>query len=223
MDRRRKPMYRAVIFDFDYTLGDSTDGIVLSVNHALDKLGCAKAPTQEIRKTIGLSLKNTYKALTKDEDEGKAALFAEYFVEKADEVMTDHSVLYPPVEDVIASLRERGIKTGIVTTKFHYRIDGILNKFGMNHAFDLVVGSDDVKIEKPDPEGLLWAISHLGVDKKEVLYIGDSIVDAETAGRAGVDFAGVLTGTTQRDAFETYECVGIIGDLTYIDQILMKG
>ena len=51
----RKP-FRAIIFDFDYTLGDSTNGIVLSVNYAFEKLGFAAKDTESIRKTIGLSL-----------------------------------------------------------------------------------------------------------------------------------------------------------------------
>ena len=52
-------MYKAVIFDFDYTLGDSTNGIVLSINHALEKLGFRAQDTKTIQRTIGLSLKDT--------------------------------------------------------------------------------------------------------------------------------------------------------------------
>ena len=84
-------MYEAVIFDFDYTLGDSTKGIELSINYGLEKLGCQTRDTEEIRKTIGLSLSNTYKALTNRQDETEAGLFAKYFKEKADEVMVENT------------------------------------------------------------------------------------------------------------------------------------
>ena len=57
-------MYKAVIFDFDYTLGDSTNGIVLSINHALEKLGFRVQDTKTIQRTIGLSLKDTLFELT---------------------------------------------------------------------------------------------------------------------------------------------------------------
>ena len=59
-------MLQAVIFDFDYTLGDSTEGIVQSVNYALAKLGAGQSEAEEIRKTIGLSLHDTYQVLTGD-------------------------------------------------------------------------------------------------------------------------------------------------------------
>jgi phosphoglycolate phosphatase len=76
---------------------------------------------------------------------------------------------------------------------------------------DLIVGSDDVKIEKPNPEGLLWSIDALQLEKNEVLYVGDSVVDAKTAENAEVDFAGVLTGTTTKSDFAKYKNV-FVGD-----------
>ena len=58
-------MLKAIIFDFDYTLGDSTNGIALSINYALEKLGYEAKELTTIKKTIGLSLKDTYTVLTK--------------------------------------------------------------------------------------------------------------------------------------------------------------
>lgn len=189
-------MYKAVIFDFDYTLGDSTNGIVLSANYALANLGYMERTVGEIKKTIGLSLKNTFRMLTGNDDESTAAMFAKLFREKADEVMTDNTVLYGGTVETLSELKRCGIMTGIVTTKFHYRIEAILRKFGTEELIDAVVGGDDVSREKPDPEGLLKAIGAFGVGKNEVLYVGDSLVDAKAAQSAGVDFAAVLTGTT---------------------------
>lgn len=202
-------MYRAVIFDFDYTLGDSTGGIAASVNYGLDKLGYGERSVDEIRKTIGLSLKETFFALTGSGDESRAEQFAEYFKEKADEVMAASAVLYPEAVGVLPKLKEAGCKIGIVTTKFHYRIDQILGKYRMNSLVDLIVGAEDVKLEKPDPEGLLWAVGQLCADKSQVLYVGDSPVDAETAERAEVDFAGVLTGTARQADLARYRHVCI--------------
>lgn len=213
-------MYEAIIFDFDYTLGDSTKGIELSIHYSLEKLGHGTRSTEEIRKTIGLSLANTYMTLTKRQDETETELFAKYFKEKADEVMVKHTELYTPAKEVLVRLKERECKVGIVTTKFHYRIDQILSKFNMNDAIDIIVGAEDVKVEKPNPEGLLWAIEHLGVDKRKVLYVGDSFVDAQTAERAGVDFAGVLTGTTGKEEFEQYKSVCIAENLYEVYDII---
>ena len=56
-------MLKAIIFDFDYTLGDSTNGIALSINYALQELGYATSNIDDIKKTIGLSLMDTYLTL----------------------------------------------------------------------------------------------------------------------------------------------------------------
>lgn len=200
-------MYRAVIFDFDYTLGDSTNGIVLSANYALAGLGYAEKTVGEIKTTIGLSLRETFRALTNNPDESAASEFARLFRKRADEVMTENTVLYDGAKEMLSELGARGIKTGIVTTKFHYRIDAILRKFGAEDLIGVIVGGEDVAHEMPDPEGLIKAIKALGAEKREILYVGDSIVDARTAQSAGTDFAAVLTGTTTD--FSEYDSVFI--------------
>ena len=206
-------MLKAVIFDFDYTLGDSTNGIALSINYALENLGYVSQKLSDIRKTIGLSLRETYFTLTENDDLEEAEQFAKLFKEKADEVMVSNTELYSGVKDILTRLKERDIKTAIVTSKFHYRIEQILNKFNANDLIDIIVGAEDVKASKPNPEGLLWTLEHLGLKKEEVLYVGDSYVDAKAAENADVGFAAVLTGTTTRQEFSNYNCMYIGEDI----------
>lgn len=210
-------MYKAVIFDFDYTLGDSTNGIVLSINHALEKLGLEKRDADVIQRTIGLSLKDTLFELTGIEDEEAAQKFTQYFKEKADTVMVDNTRLYDGVLTALGKIGKSECLLGIVTTKYHYRIEQILEKNNAMNIIDVIVGGDDVKNEKPDPEGLLAAIEKLNVSKNQVLYVGDSIVDAKTAQSAGVDFVAVLTGTTEREAFLDYAHLAIIESVRELD------
>lgn len=200
-------MLKAIIFDFDYTLGDSTNGIALSINYALEKLGYEAKELTTIKKTIGLSLKDTYTVLTKRKNIEEAEQFSQLFKEKADQVMVENTQLYKGVKEVLQSLKMNGYKIAIVTTKFHYRIEQILDKFLATDLIDLIVGLEDVKEAKPNPEGLNYAISKLKVKKDEILYVGDSVVDAETAQNAKVHFAAVLTGTTKREEFDSYSKV----------------
>lgn len=216
-------MLKTIIFDFDYTLGDSTKGIALSTNYALERLGYATADMEAIKRTIGLSLKDTYFKLTNRESLEEAKQFARLFKEKADLVMVDNTKLYAGVKEILQKLRDKGYQTAIVTTKFHYRIEQILHKFEATDLIGLIVGAEDVKVEKPNPEGLLWAIAHLEASREEVLYIGDSLVDAKTAENASVNFAAVLTGTTTREEFEKYSHVYIGTNILEIyDYILSK-
>lgn len=202
-------MYKAVIFDFDYTLGDSTNGIVLSINHALEKLNLKTQDTKTIQKTIGLSLKDTLFELSGVQDDEAVRKFTQYFKEKADEVMVDNTRFYEGVLEMLEKLGNEERLLGIVTTKYHYRIEQILAKNNAGNVIDVIVGGDDVKREKPDPEGLLAAIEKLNVSKDQVLYVGDSIVDAKTAQSAGVDFVAVLTGTTKQEEFLNYAHVAV--------------
>lgn len=197
-------MLKAIIFDFDYTLGDSTKGIALSINYALEELGYAASNIVDIKKTIGLSLKETYFELTSNSNLDEAEQFIKLFHSKAESVMVANTELYAGSKDALQKLKAKGYKIAIVTTKLHYRIEQILSKFDVNELIDIIVGAEDVKIEKPDPEGLLWAIEHLEAMNEEVLYVGDSLVDAKTAENAKVKFAAVLTGTTTRDDFRSY-------------------
>ena len=206
--------YQAVIFDFDYTLGDATEGIVLSVRHGLKKLGWGPMEREDIRKTIGLSLEETYRRLTKDESPEQAKLFSKYFREMADQIMVEKTELFPDTWKVLAYLKERNIRAGIVTTKYHYRMDAILEKFQVADYFDGIVGGEDVAVPKPDPEGVLHLLDVWNLPKEQVLYVGDSLVDAKTAEAAGVDFAGVTTGTTGREELEAYPCVGVYEGLS---------
>lgn len=206
--------YKAVIFDFDYTLGDSTNGIIASANYALEKMGYKKAEREAIRKTIGLSLPETYVALTGDKKPEKGEEFRSYFVEKADEIMTDNSDLYPDAKKVLEFLKQNGIKVAVVTTKFDYRIEGILEKCHAKEYVEMIVGGNNVANPKPDPEGVLKVLKEWNLDKSEVLYVGDSLVDAKTAECAGVPFAGVTTGTTMIEDFGAYDNVGIFQNLS---------
>jgi phosphoglycolate phosphatase len=114
---------------------------------------------------------------------------------------------------VLTWLKETGVPAGIVSTKGSDAIDAIFRKENLRETLTLIVGGRDVKKAKPDPEGLNLAIARLGIDKAHILFCGDTVIDAETARRAGVDFSAVLNGTTQAPAFADYPHVHIAPDL----------
>ncbi|MDR0838187.1 MAG: HAD family hydrolase [Oscillospiraceae bacterium] len=212
--------YSTWIFDFDYTLADATPGIVESMNYALTRLGFAPAEYEEIRKTVGETLENAFFALTNSNDADGARAFHELFVERADVVMTPSTELFADALDVLRKLKISGCKTAIVTSKERYRITESIEKFDMGELIDAVIGYEDVRDAKPAPEGLYAAISALGAAKSETLYVGDTVIDAETAFRAGVDFAAVTTGTTPAGAFDDYPSVAVKSSLRELPEFL---
>ena len=211
--------FPVVIFDFDYTLADSSRGVLECINYALEGLGLPKVAAEDAQGTIGLSLPNILVTLVGREQEGRAGEFARLFVEKANEVMTDQTEIFEGVPEVIRRLKAEGVTLGIVSTKFRRRIEEILGREDLREPFDVIVGGEDVSRHKPDPEGLLAAIERLGGSPSGSLYVGDSVTDAETARRAGVPFAAILNGVTPREAFKDYPAYRILDNLgDLIDQ-----
>lgn len=192
----------AVLFDFDYTLADSSTPIIACINHALAAMGRPAADEARCRACIGLSLADTWRVLTEEAEPESAEVFSRHFIDRADEIMVAQTVLYPFVPEMAAHMQDRGLKLGVVSTKFRRRIAAVLTREGLFEAFNVVVGGEDVVLPKPDPEGLLLAAERCGIAPAHTLYVGDSTVDSEAAARAGMRFAAVLTGVTPAGAFD---------------------
>jgi len=199
-----------VIFDFDLTLVDSTRAVVACVDHALESLGFEPVSPEEVRRTIGLSLEATFEALTGESGSQAQARFRRLFVERADLVMVAQTELLKGVLPALDTLRERGLNLGIVSTKYRYRIEAILDRYGVRDRFLTIVGGEDTISHKLAPEGILLALATLGVHGREAVYVGDHVVDAEAAARAATPFVGVLTGTTREEEFHRFPHLGIL-------------
>lgn len=208
----QKP-YRAVLFDFDYTLGDATDAIVAGFQYAMKTMGHPAPDRETVRRTVGYRLQDAYSLLTGDRDPERGDRFRDLFREVALPMELEDTPLFPGAKELLQALSRSGVRTGIVSTK---RTD-VLNKVFADHGVDglleLVVGGDRVTLPKPDPQGINDALNALGLKKEEVLYCGDTVLDAGAAQRAGVDFAAVLNGTTTADAFAPFPFVHIAPDL----------
>ncbi|MCP4535680.1 MAG: HAD family hydrolase, partial [Chloroflexi bacterium] len=211
---------KAILFDFDYTLADSSQGVFDCVNFAFKEMSLPEKSFVEISRTIGLSLSETFFQLTGTGEMSKANVFARKFVERADQVMTENTRLFDGIEPVMKALRRHQIKTGIVSTKFRYRIIDILKRHAYLGYFDVIMGGEDVSIKKPDPTGLYMALAKLGVRVEQSLYLGDSLTDAETAKRAHIDFIAVLSGATTRGEFRPYPVREIIHSVTELPRLL---
>lgn len=215
-----KNIFDTIIFDFDYTLADSSKGVFECINYALTSLDLPAVSQQEVCSTIGLSLKDTFLELTKEEYTTRCEEFAYLFIKKADEIMVGSTILYESVPDTIQSLKDLGYALGIVSTKFRHRIESILKGYNLENAFDAIVGGEDVLCHKPHPEGLLMAINQLGSSRKNTVYIGDSTTDAKTAELAKVSFIAVLSGVTPDNDFQKYNVYKIIKDISELPLIL---
>ena len=215
---------RTILFDFDYTLADSSPGVIACTNFALEALGLPAAAPDVIRQTIGLSLEDAFARIVGGNAAASAGWSAErfaaaskafdrLFIRRADAIMADHTVVFPFVAEAVSALRRRGFALGIVSTKFRYRIEHVLARENLDARFDVIVGREDVTAAKPNPEGLLTAMAALGSVPAATCYVGDSATDAETAQRARTRFVAVLSGVTARSAFDHHPCQAVIASV----------
>ena len=209
-----KPTLQAIIFDFDYTLADSSDGVIECINFALNRLSLPLADDAVIRQTIGLTLHDALVMLGGKEYTRYTDEFTRLFMERADEIMADSTELFDVVPETIAALRDLGIRLGIFSLKYRYRIEAVLKREQLLDAFEVIIGAEDVSEHKPNPKGLLVAIERLDCVRQNCLYVGDSVTDAKTAQRADTGFIAVLSGVTPRAAFDAYNVYTILGDVS---------
>lgn len=205
--------YNVYLFDFDYTLADSSRGIVMCYRNVLERHHHTGITDETIKRTIGKTLQESFSIMTGITDADTLEMYRKEYVKEADTHMTANTFLFPETIEVLTRLKTNGAQLGIISTKYRYRIMELLGKKLPENFLDIIVGGEDVQHPKPAPEGVLFAIGHLGCRKEDVLYVGDSTVDAETAQAAQVDFAGVLHGATTYDELAAYPHVAIMKTL----------
>lgn len=175
--------------------------------------------TDEMLKDL-FSLEEKFLELAGHQNCNKTRAFIQFFQEKADEVMNDSTYMFKEVYEVINVLNEYGFILGIVSGKYRFRIESFLKREKLLDYFKVIIGREDVIKHKPDPEGLLLAIKKNKLSPSKTLYIGDSLVDAETAKRAVVPFIPVLTGTTLLESFNSSEILGFLNNMTELISFL---
>ena len=177
----------AVIFDLDGTVLDTDELIKRTFIKVFEKYKPGYTLSEEeLLSFLGPSLKETFSRYFPDD------MFEEllsYYHQYNHSHHEDFARVYPTVEETLKYLKDRGYPLGIVTTKLKVAANVGLDTFDLHKYFDVVIGLDDVKATKPDPEGILKAMELLKV--KQGVYIGDNINDILAGINAGIKTIGV--------------------------------
>jgi 2-phosphoglycolate phosphatase len=194
--------YRACLFDLDGTLIDSTEAIVQSTTLALEELGWPSLDRAVIVGHIGYKLE----AVFPERDIEERRLLIDVIGRHYDALCQAGTCLCPGMGELVHDLHRRGVPMGVVTSKRRRHTEAVLAALGLRERFKVLVACEDVARMKPDPEGLVRALSTLDVPAADCLYVGDTRVDVAAARGAGVAVAGVAWGT---DGLEVLREAGI--------------
>jgi phosphoglycolate phosphatase len=195
-----KPKYKGVIFDLDGTLADTLADIAASMNSALKLRGFPELPVEDYREKVGSGLKRlAFLALSDAERTPEAA---ELLASDAAAFYTEppilHSRPYPGIPELINVLLARKIKTVVLTNKPDAVAQKVIAGLFPHVPFDIVRGEIIDKPRKPDPACVWELLVELDLVPANVILMGDSEVDMETAVSSGCYALGVGWGYRSR-------------------------
>jgi phosphoglycolate phosphatase len=196
--------YTAVIFDMDGTLLDTLEDLGSCMNRVLERAGYPTHPIEAYKYFVGNGITNlVIRALPEDDRRQatvqrlQAQMAAEYTHHWADK--TD---LYPGIGALLDELMRRKVLRAILSNKPHEFTTVMADRYFSNWNFDPVFGARDGVPSKPDPAAALETCRRWELDPQEVLYVGDTNTDMETARRGGMFALGVLWGFRTRQELE---------------------
>lgn len=179
-----------IIFDLDGTLIDSAPDIHAAGSAVLAAEGLGTVTPEQSRSFIGngsgVYVQRLELAVAQTSDPARLARMRASFAHHY-EVAHSLTRIYPGVEAALETLRSAGWRLGLCTNKPLRPTRSVLAHFGWADLFDVVIGGDSLPVHKPDPAPLRAVID--GMNAVQVVYVGDSEVDAATAQAARVPFA----------------------------------
>ena len=217
-------MKKVIIFDLDGTLLDTLSDLQKAVNFALSHFDYPLRSLEQVRKDIGngvakLMERSTPHGLDNPNYTKTLEIFKEYYGKNYN-VFT-HA--YEGMFDVVKKLKKDGYTVTVATNKIIEVAKELLD-IHYPEQFDFIQG-DAVGIhKKPHPDMINNIVSHYKVSKNDVLYIGDTNVDEETALNGEVDYVLVTYGyRTIEEIKNSCRCTNLVNTpeelLKYIESI----
>lgn len=203
--------YDYVLFDFDGTVTDTGEGILKSLQYSFSAMGHEVPDLSDLKKFIGPPIHYSYTTFygISEEDVGD---YIKKYRERYREKGIYECYVYEGMRETIETLRNKGVKIGIASSKPVSLIYDVMNHLGITELFDAVTG---VTVDDSNHSGktflVLDCMEKLGAaDKSRVLMVGDRKFDLDGASGAGVDSCGVLFGYGSKEEFLKHNATYII-------------
>ena len=189
-------MKKLVIFDLDGTLLNTIDDLGAAANYALEQCGF---PTHQISSYpffVGNGVKRLLERVLPEDarTEALAKQMRAHFMQYYDNHNVDKTVPYPGIVELLEQLASRGVKMAGASNKYQSAVEKLIAHYFPMVEWVAVEGQKEDVPVKPDPSIVFEILLKNPTPKADVLYVGDSGVDMETARRACVESVGVTWG-----------------------------
>lgn len=210
-------MKELAIFDFDGTLVDSVEDVIISFNKALEIHNFPTLTREEYLDRLGGNIDEIISLILKDNSSAenielvKATYLKLYYASQ-----NNHTVPFPNVHGLLELLQARGILLAINSNRKNDSLNGYVEKFFSDIHFVAVEGHNQDYPSKPSQFAVNMIMEKCNLNKDDCIYIGDSITDIRTAQNAGIECLLVRWGYGRKDAFENDYPTEIIGNASEI-------
>jgi len=214
-------MYQAVIFDLDGTVLYTLQDLCNAVNYALIKHEMKEESLDSVREKVG---KGKYVLMDRVLHLPRESELYQQIMKEYDDYYAEHCTVetkpYPGMEDLLIELKNKGIILGIITNKSDNHAHKIIEYY-YSGLFDEIVGGDNGAKSKPDPTSLNQMIEKFHLDKRDVLYVGDSDVDVKTGRNANVDVCAVTWGFRSEESLKAEQPDYLIHTAKELEEIVL--
>ena len=213
-------MLKAVLFDFDGTIVDTTELIHQSMLRATDEVLGRRLDRETLMANVGKPLPRQMELL----DPEKAEDLLESYLLHNDKLHETLIKEFPNVQTSLARLRDAGLRLAVVTSKRRHSVEMALNSFpGLREVVDAFVTMEDTTEHKPLPAPLLKGLQLLGdVPPEKAAYVGDAPFDVTAARAAGVMSVAVSWGAFTEEALLAAEPDYLFEELDSAVDFLLK-
>jgi pyrophosphatase PpaX len=211
-----KSNINTILFDLDGTLIDTNELIISTYLHTLEKYFPGKYTREDVLPFLGPTLHEVFEKMDPDRVEEMVLDYRTFNLANHDALVKE----FVGVMETIETLKEKGYKLAIVTTKREDVAFKGLRLMKLDPFFDVMIAYDHVKKVKPDPEPIFLALEKLGSKPEEALMVGDNFHDVLAGKNAGTKTAGVAWSIKGREYLAKYEPDFMLENMTDLLRIL---
>lgn len=197
-------MIRCVIFDLDGTLLNTLEDLCDSTNFALAQMGYPQRSLEEVRKFVGNGVRKLIERavpadINSTDVEKCLAIFKKHYSEN----MYNKTAPYNGIIKMLEVLKNNEIPTAVVSNKFDAAVKELCKKY-FGNLIQIAIGENEAEgvRKKPAPDSVLKAMNELNVSRDDVIYVGDSETDVQTARNANINCIGCCWGFRSREVLE---------------------
>lgn len=220
----KQTMKKLVIFDLDGTLLNTIADLAQSTNYALEKLGYPTHTEDKYPFMVGNGINKLFERALPEGGKSEANILrvrAE-FIPYYDMHNADLSAPYPGISLLLEQLQAKGIQIAVASNKYQSATEKLIKHYFPHIRFVAVYGQREGISVKPDPTIVHDILAAAQTDKGDVLYVGDSGVDMQTARNAGVAACGVTWGFRPYAELAAEHPAYIVDEASQIWQLAME-